>query len=65
MDKLTLKADVRKILGRKVKNLRKEGILPANISGKKIKSEAVQVVLKDFTKVYKEAARLLQTTVCI
>jgi large subunit ribosomal protein L25 len=54
MNKFTLKADVRKISGRKVKNLRKEGILPGNISGKKIKSEAVQVLLKDFEKVYKE-----------
>lgn len=54
MDKITLKADVRKISGRKVKNLRKEGILPGNISGKKIKSEAVQVILRDFEKVYKE-----------
>ena len=55
MNKLTLKAEVRKISGRKVKNLRKDGILPGNISGKKIKSEAVQVVFKDFDKVYKEA----------
>ncbi len=54
MNKLTLKADIRKISGRKVKNLRKEGVLPGNISGKKIKSEAVQVTLKDFEKVYKE-----------
>jgi large subunit ribosomal protein L25 len=54
MDKKILKADPRKLSGRKVKNLRKEGILPANISGKKIKSEAVQVDLKDFEKVYKE-----------
>jgi len=54
MNKPTLKADVRKISGRKVKNLRKEGILPGNVSGKKIKSEAVQVLLKDFEKVYKE-----------
>lgn len=29
--------------------------MPGNISGKKIKSEAVQVVFKDFEKVYKEA----------
>lgn len=55
MNTLTLKAEVRKISGRKVKNLRKEGILPGNISGKKIKSEAVQVVFKEFDKVYKEA----------
>ena len=54
MNKFTLKADTRKTLGRKVKNLRKDGILPGNISGKKIKSESVQVILKDFEKVYKE-----------
>jgi large subunit ribosomal protein L25 len=54
MNKFTLNAETRKISGRKVKNLRKEGILPGNISGKKIKSEAVQVVFKDFDKVYKE-----------
>lgn len=54
MNKLSLKAEARKISGRKVKNLRKEGILPGNVSGKKIKSEAVQVILKDFEKVYKE-----------
>jgi large subunit ribosomal protein L25 len=54
MDKQILKADARKILGRNVKNLRKEGLLPGNISGKKIKSEAIQVVLKDFEKVYKQ-----------
>ncbi|HUC94617.1 MAG TPA: 50S ribosomal protein L25 [Candidatus Saccharimonadales bacterium] len=54
MDKKILKADARKILGRNVRNLRKDGLLPGNISGKKIKSFAVQVVLKDFDKVYKE-----------
>jgi len=55
MDKLTLKADVRKIIGRKVKALRKEGILPANVFGKKVKSLAVQIKLADFTDVYKKA----------
>jgi large subunit ribosomal protein L25 len=54
MDTKTLKAEVRKVAGRKVKNLRKEGILPGNISGKKIKSESIQVNLKDFSKVYEE-----------
>jgi len=55
MDKLTLKAAVRKITGRKVKALRKEGILPANVFGKKVKSLAVQIKLADFTDVYKKA----------
>jgi large subunit ribosomal protein L25 len=54
MDTKTLKADKRKDLGRKVKNLRKEGILPGNVYGKKVKSESLQVNLKDFEKIYKE-----------
>ena len=54
MDTKILKAEVRKIEGRKVKNLRAQGILPANIYGRNIKSQAVQVLLKDFEKVYSE-----------
>lgn len=55
MDKQVLKAEKRKITGRKVKNLRKEGILPANIYGKKIKSLAVAVDAAEFKKVYDQA----------
>lgn len=54
MSKIILKAEKRTIEGRKVKNLRKEGTLPGNVYGKKIKSQAVQVNLKDFEKTYKE-----------
>ena len=50
-----LKAKKREILGGKVKHLRREGILPANIYGKKVKSQAVQVNMADFIKVYKKA----------
>lgn len=49
-----LAAEPRQVLGRKVKQLRREGVLPANIYGKKIKSESVQVKLPDFQKVYEE-----------
>ena len=52
---LSLKADKRKITGRKVKILRKKGILPANVFGKKIKSLALQVKLADFVDVFKKA----------
>ncbi len=52
MDKQILKAEKRKITGRKVKNLRKEGILPANIYGKKVKSLAVSVKKNELEKVY-------------
>jgi large subunit ribosomal protein L25 len=54
MAKITLKAQKRDILGRKVKKLREKGILPANIFGKKVKSLAVEVDLKDFQKVYSQ-----------
>lgn len=51
----TLKAKKREVLGGKVKYLRREGVLPANIYGKKVKSQAVQVSMADFVKVYKKA----------
>ena len=49
-----LKVEKRKILGKKIKKLRREGIVPANVYGKNIKSEAVQALFKDFDSVYKE-----------
>lgn len=48
----TLKAGKREILGRKVKKLRWEGILPANVYGKKVKSQALQVAIGDFKKIF-------------
>jgi large subunit ribosomal protein L25 len=53
-EKVSLKVEKRKVLGKKVKKLRKEGILPANIYGKNVKSLAVQVSLKEFLPVYKK-----------
>lgn len=52
MEKQKLSAQKRTVTGRKVKQLRKQGILPANIYGKKVASRAVQVPLKTFTQVY-------------
>lgn len=54
MKRQKLTVEKRKVLGKKVKNLRKEGIIPANIYGKEIKSVSVQLPYKDFEKVYKE-----------
>ena len=54
-EKIKLTAEKRKITGRKVKLLRKGGLLPANIYGKNVKSLAVQVNLKSFLPVLKEA----------
>lgn len=55
MQREKLNVEKRKILGKKVKNLRKEGVLPANIYGKDIKSLAVQLSQKDFEKVFKKS----------
>lgn len=54
MKKLELKVQKRKVLGRKVKKLRTEGVLPANVYGKGVKSEAIQIDSEKFTKVYQE-----------
>ena len=50
-----LPVEKREILGRKVKNLRREGILPANIYGAKIQSLAVQLPTDEFINTFKEA----------
>ena len=55
MEKYKLVASRRKVLGKKVKNLRKQGILPANIYGKKVKSVAIELPIKDFNEVFKKA----------
>ena len=47
-----LKVEKRAVVGKKVRKLRKEGILPANIYGKEFKSTSVQVPIKDFEKVF-------------
>src|SRR3990167_3953506 len=55
MDRLSLHAEERKILGKKVKNLRKEGKLPAHVFGKRLTAESVSVDGKTFLKTFKEA----------
>lgn len=55
MVKHILNASARKLTGRKVKTLRNQGFLPANVFGKKIKSISIQVSADEFKKVYKEA----------
>lgn len=52
MKRVKLEVEKRKILGRKVKKLRREGFLPATIYGKKINSVSVQVPLKEFESVH-------------
>lgn len=55
MKRYKLAVEKRKIIGKKVKKLRKEGFLPANLYGKGVKSLSVQVPYKEFEKVYKQA----------
>ena len=55
MSNLTLNADTRSTVGRKVKKLRREGLLPANIYGKKFKSQAIQVNFSKYIKLSNEA----------
>lgn len=49
-----LLAEKRKVLGKQVKKLRRDGITPGNVYGKHIKSQSVQVKTDDFIKVYSE-----------
>lgn len=54
-DKIKLTAHKREITGKKVKRLRGEGFVPANIYGKNIDSVSVQITLDDFKKAFKAA----------
>ena len=55
MDKINLIATQRKVFGRKVNKLRREGKLPANIFGKDVTSTAIEINTKEFQNVFKEA----------
>ncbi len=55
MTKITLKADKREVTGRKVKALRSEGLLPANIFGKKIDSLSIQIDKAAFIETFNKA----------
>lgn len=49
-----LKVEKRTVLGKGLKKLRRDGIIPANVYGKNIKSASVQVKADELEKVYKE-----------
>lgn len=52
---IKLKSEKRELFGRKVSRLRKEAKIPANIFGKKVKSEAITVDSKEFSEVFEKA----------
>jgi len=54
-DKIKLSAQKREIFGRKVKKLRQQNLIPANIFGNKIKSTAITVSFGDLKQAYKQA----------
>lgn len=49
-----LQAEIRKIVGRKVKKLRREGKVPANVFGKKVKSASLSVDAVSFGKLFRK-----------
>lgn len=54
MQAVPLKAEKRTVLGRKVKTLRRQGIIPAHVFGHKVKTEHVQVTESEFAKVFEK-----------
>jgi large subunit ribosomal protein L25 len=55
MQRIPLKAQEREVLGKKVKKLRKEGIIPGHVFGNKVETEHVAMKLTDFLPVYNQA----------
>jgi large subunit ribosomal protein L25 len=55
MAEIKLSAQKRTITGRKVKNLRQEGLVPANVFGKNTDSVAITLKKDELTKVFGEA----------
>lgn len=54
-DRFSLSVQPRTITGKKVKQLRRDGMLPANIYGHNVDSVAVSVPTKEFTDTFKKA----------
>ncbi len=65
MKKYSLNATTRDLVGRKVKKLRQQGLLPATVYGKTTKSVSITVNQDEFENVYKEAGEtgLVELTV--
>ena len=62
---LSISAKIRKELGKKVKSLREKGVLPAVLYGHKIKNLNLELDLKEFEKIYKEAGESSLITLVI
>jgi large subunit ribosomal protein L25 len=55
--KVQLNVSPRPILGKKVKRLRRQGIIPANVYGRALESVAIQVAKDDLVRVIRAAGR--------
>lgn len=55
MQAVVLEAKKREIVGKKVKRLRREGLLPVTVYGRDVKSESLTVPTKEFLSVYRRA----------
>jgi len=55
MKREELSAEKRKVTGKQVKKLRREGVVPANIYGKSFESLSIQLPVKDFETIYSRA----------
>ncbi len=55
MEKITLQAEPRNIIGRQVKSLRRQGLVPAVVYGHDFKTLSIQVPMKELERVYAEA----------
>ncbi|MDP2650587.1 MAG: 50S ribosomal protein L25 [bacterium] len=52
---ITLKAQKREVFGKKVKKLRQQGLIPAELYGRGVENLHLSVPAKDFLQAYKEA----------
>ncbi len=62
---MELKATKRELVGRKVKQLREKGFMPAELFGHGVKNEHLTVSQKDFSKIFKVAGEHELVTVAI
>ena len=54
-DKLILTVKLRKVFGKKIKQLRKQGLVVGNIFGQEFKSQAITAEFREFIKIYRIA----------
>jgi large subunit ribosomal protein L25 len=62
---MELKTQERSVLGKKVKNLRASGLIPAELYGKGIENKHLSVGSRDFMKIFKEAGENTVVTLTI